>query len=119
MAVKVVNNTARVINNVENYCGLAIRWTLEDIYANATPVTPMNKGDLRARVLRTMEGNLKGAITWQSSYAGVQELGHRRGKNGTIYFRNYTTPGTGPHYAENAVKNSVDNFPQYLEKASI
>lgn len=31
-------------------------------------------------------------------YAKVQEDGHRGG----VYFKHYTTPGTGPHFLENA-----------------
>lgn len=119
MSVKITDNTARVENEVGNGMGLAIRWMLEDIYVNATPPTPMRTGDLRKRVLRRMDGNFRGAITWDSSYAAVQEQGYRNSKNGRVYFKNYTTPDTGAHYAENAVKKVADKLPEYLEKAGV
>lgn len=119
MSVQFLDNTDRVKNAIEDAIGLSIRWSLEDIYAEATPKTPMNKGDLRTRVLRTMESNSKGVIAWNSNYAGVQEQGYRRSTNGIVHFRNYTTPGTGPHYAENAIKKIVDRFPEYLERTKI
>lgn len=120
MAVQVTNNSPQVENNIDNGIGLAIRFMLEDIYKEATPSTPMNTGDLRTRVLRTMEGNSKGVISWNSSYAEVQEKGYRDTKTGKrVYFKHYTTPNTGPHYASNAVKDIVENLPDYLEKANI
>lgn len=119
MSVRLTDNSSRVKNTTEEGLGLAIRFMLEDIYAEATPHTPMKTGDLRARVLRTMEGNTKGIITWDSDYAGVQERGYRRGKNGIVHFRHYTTSNTGPHYASDAVEDIVERLPEYIEKADI
>lgn len=116
MTVKFTSNIPRVKNATENDIGLAIRMMLEEIYLKSTPKTPKDKEDLRKRVLRTMQGNLKGTITWDSSYAAVQEQGFRRSKNGIVYFRNYTTHGTGPHYANNAVKEIMGKLPEYIEK---
>lgn len=119
MSVTIQDNTASVKNDIETGIGLAIRLLLEDIFVEATPVTPMEKGDLRKRVLRKMEGNRKGSITWESSYAGVQEQGFRRTANGIVFFRNYTTPGTGPHYARDSVENIMTRLPEYLEKVGL
>lgn len=119
MSVTIQDNTVSVKNDVETGMGLAIRLLLEDIFVEATPVTPMEKGDLRKRVLRKMEGNRKGSITWESSYAGVQEQGFRRTANGIVFFRNYTTPGTGPHYARDSVENIMARLPEYLEKVGL
>jgi len=41
------------------------------------------------------------------AYGAVQERGYREGPNGRIYFKHYTTPGTGAHYLENAGKAAV------------
>lgn len=41
------------------------------------------------------------------AYGAVQERGYREGKNGRVYFRHYTTAGTGPHYLQNAGKAAV------------
>lgn len=119
MSVEIKSNTLAVKNNIDTGVGLAIRWMLDDIYVSATPYTPRKTGDLRQRVLRKMEGNNKGVITWESSYAGVQEQGYRRSANGIVFFRNYTTSNTGAHYAKDAVVDIVSQLPQYIDRAGI
>lgn len=119
MAVKIENNSARIENQMSTGTGLAIRLMLEDIYKDSTPNTPMKSGDLRLKVTRTMEGDNRGVIEWSSGYAQVQEQGYRNSKKGRVYFRNYTTPGTGPHYAKNAVDLAVANLPSYLEQVGL
>lgn len=49
-------------------------------------------------------------------YAGAQEAGYRTGKNGErIVFKNYSTPGTGPHYLKNSGETVVKKgIKQYL-----
>lgn len=120
MPVKMNDNSLRALSDVENGVGLAIRMLLDDIYVEATPVTPRKTGDLRHRVLRQMEGNFKGSITWATPYAAVQEQGYRTTKDGhRIYFRHYTTPGTGPKYAQNSVESRMANLPDYLDKVGL
>lgn len=118
MGVQVSDNTAYAKNDIQSGIGLAIRLMLEDIHQEANPNTPMKTGDLRARVLKQMDGN-KGTITWESNYAEVQEKGYRNGANGRVYFHNYTTPGTGPQYAANSVAKVIENLPDYLERAGL
>lgn len=119
MAVQKTDNTLSVVNQIDNGIGLTIRMMLEDIYAGATPYTPRKTGDLRNRVLRQMDGNYRGTITWETPYAGVQEQGFRQGKNGIIPFVHYTTPNTGPNYARDAVIDTAVRLPEYLDKVGI
>lgn len=119
MTVKIENNTARVENQMSTGTGLAIRLMLEDIYKDSTPTTPMKSGDLRLKVTRQLEGDKRGVIEWSSAYAQVQEQGYRNSRNGRVYFRKYTTAGTGPHYAKNAVDLAVSNLPYYLEQVGL
>lgn len=119
MPATITDNTANVKFQLENGLGLAIRMMLDDVYVSANPNTPQKYGDLRARVIRKMESNTRGAIQWQSNYAEVQEKGYRQTKDGRIIqFRNYTTPGTGPHYAQNAVEQ-LESLPVYLQKVGL
>lgn len=76
------------------------------VLKESKPVTPKDKGNLGRDVLRTVNG-LHGVIEWRKTYASYQERGMRA--DGSRKVRNYTTPGTGPHFAENAVMKIVDN----------
>lgn len=118
MSVQINDNTSYVKNDMESGVGLAIRLMLEDIHQLANPNTPMKTGDLRARVRKQMDAN-KGTITWESSYAEVQEKGYRNSQNGRVYFHNYTTPGTGPQYAANSVAKVIADLPEYLERVGL
>ena len=64
----------------------------------STPKTPKKTGELRRGVVKQVLG-LKGTIKWGKNYAVYQE---------TKQFRNYTTPGTGPDFALDAVKKGVN-----------
>lgn len=88
---------------------------LDDMDRIAKPNTPHDKGNLSRDVLKTV-GNGKGKIQWRKVYAQVQERGVIRGSK----IRHYTTPGTGPHFAENAAKE-VDRkgAGYYLSKAGL
>lgn len=70
---------------------------LEEIDKESKPRTPRKIGDLRNRTIKVVQG-MKGSIHWKVPYAARQE---------NTQFRNYTTPGTGPHFAENAVRSVV------------
>ena len=53
---------------------------------------------------------LKGKIVWGKNYAIYQE---------SKQYRNYTTPGTGPHFAENSVKEVVRNSESIAKKVGL
>lgn len=101
MSVKIKDNTGLIILDTERKASLALRYMLEDIHQIANPVTPKDKGYLRSNVLKTVLG-LKGSIKWGQQYASRLE---------TKKFINYTTAGTGPHYAEKSVQ-TVSKSPQ-------
>lgn len=93
MSVKINDLTTQIILEVTRNSSLALRYMTDEIQQIAEPKTPKNKGDLRRNVLKTVNG-LSAKIKWAQKYASIQE-----GKK----FQRYTTSGTGPHYAENAV----------------
>lgn len=102
MSVKVKDNTALIALQTARNASLGLRYLTDEIQTLAEPNTPKNKGDLRRNVLKTVTG-LSAKIKWAQKYASRQEGGKG--------IRNYTTSGTGPHFAETAV-NRATNSPQ-------
>ena len=88
---------------------IALRYMLQDIHRTADPITPKDTGDLRMNVLKEVAGT-QGKITWKQQYAIYQ---------GRKQFRNYTTPGTGPHFDIVAINKVVPNFKTYLQKSRL
>lgn len=86
-----------------------MRFMLDDIDRISAPKTPKRLGDLRRNKLKQVLG-LHATIQWRQQYAAVQE---------DKQHQNYTTPGTGPHYAENAVKEVVSNAGKYFRRAGL
>lgn len=112
MAVKFRNNTAKLKTKIENNTAVMIRLMLRDIHAQAEPNTPMKTGNLRAQVVEQALGK-SGYIQWNAEYATYQE----DGSQGKPW--NYTTQGTGPHFAENAVNDVVGQLDRYARKSNL
>lgn len=102
MAYKITDNTSKIINDKRQKSSIFLRTFAERVVLTSTPKTPRKSGRLRADVLKQVLG-LNGKIVWGKNYAARQE---------TTQFRNYTTPGTGPHYAEDAVNKVVKDTAQ-------
>lgn len=104
--VKIRNNSKTVNRAMNSKCKMASRLILEDIHRTANKTTPYKAGDLREQVSKRIEGS-DGVIEWRQPYAAYQERGSRA--DGSHQVRNYTTPGTGPHFAAKAVEEVVNN----------
>lgn len=109
MSVRYTDNTAKINSDTVKGANLALRFMLDDIDKNAFRITPKKEGNLRRDILKSVLGT-RGSIVWGKRYAIYQEK---------IQYANYTTPGTGPHYAEKSVKKVVDNYKEYFKKANI
>jgi len=109
MSVKIKDNTTRIILDTQRSASLAIRYMLDDIHQIANPKTPRKFGNLRGNVRKAVIG-LKGTITWGQNYAIYQE--YKR-------FVNYSTGGTGPHFAENSVEAVMRNPQSAMKKARL
>lgn len=109
MSAKYTDNTVKIKIDTSQGASLAIRYMLEDIQRTSEPRTPKKEGSLRRNTRISVQG-LRGSVAWLSNYAIYQE---------TKQFQNYTTAGTGPHFAENAVKKIVENANTYFEKARL
>lgn len=116
MSVVYQSNSARTENNISNKLGLMCRLLVEDVYRNSLKTTPMKYGDLRKTVNRRIENN-RGIIEWTAPYAAYQERGMRA--DGSHVVRNYTTPGTGKHYAKDAVIETLEKIGDYARKAGL
>lgn len=86
---------------------LGLRLLGEEVFKLADPKTPRRYGNLRRdKVLQVL--GLTAILRWDKKYAAAQE---------DIQHRNYTTPGTGPHYAENAVKQALTRADRIFKQA--
>lgn len=109
MSVEINDNTVTYKNQMSLNANLALRFITDAIQQTANPKTPKRLGNLRNDTVKQVVG-LHGTIEWRKRYAGYQE---------TKQYKHYTTPGTGPHYAENAVKTVANDSDQYFRKAGL
>jgi minor capsid protein len=128
------SNMAQVKSEHKNKVGLALRFALEGIHRESTANTPMKSGQLRSDVKKSVTGN-RGKIVWGKRYAAAQDAGQMTVKKtrtfktsdgkwltlkpGVYKFKNYTTPGTGKGFAENAAKKEGGNPRKYLRMAGL
>lgn len=91
------------VTRVKQGAASGMRQMLEDIHRTSRPITPMKTGELRGDVKKNVSKRgsdvVVGEIEWARPYAWYQERGYTSGP-----IRNYTTPGTGAHFAETSVK---------------
>lgn len=113
MAYRQTDNTDQIISEHRNKKGLALRFMLDAIHRESRPNTPMLTGQLRGDVTKRVMGET-GSIKWGKKYAWYQERGYTSGP-----VRRYTTPGTGAHFAENAVKTVTKDGRKYFKQAGL
>lgn len=109
MSVKTTHYTQQIYKDIRQKASIFLRLMSENIVNESTPNTPKKTNRLRLDVLKQTLG-LSGKIVWAKKYASIQE---------NKQHKNYTTPGTGPHYALNAVKSSVAKTRQIAKNAGL
>jgi hypothetical protein len=102
MSATIRDNTPFVLNYINIRGSIFLRNMMDEIERESDPKTPKKSGRLRMDKIKQVLG-LRGKMAWGKDYAAVQELGRRKGSRP---FSNYTTAGTGAHYAENAMKKT-------------
>ncbi len=107
--VKITDNTSKVMADITVKANIFLRLMADEVVKISTPRTPKDTNRLRSDILKQVLG-LKGKVKWQKNYAAFQE---------TKQFKNYTTPGTGPHYAEDAVHKAVKSTSTIARKAGL
>lgn len=110
------DNTQPIFGTTQQKASIFLRIIAEHIVDTSRPGTPKERGNLRQDVLKTVNG-LKGKIEWRKVYAEYQERGAR--KDGSHRVKNYSTPGTGPHFAENAVKQGAGSAVNFMKQANL
>lgn len=103
------DRTAEVKQTVHRRGGLMLRLMLDGIEKEADPNTPKDTADLRLNKVKQVLG-LKAVIQWRQKYAAIQEK---------TQFQNYTTPGTGPHFASKGGKKVSTQLPKYAREANL
>lgn len=111
MGVKVTDNHPLIKIKHDRGVNLSLRMAMDDIDREAFSKTPKDKGELRKNLKKQVSGK-RGTIEWTSNYAAYQERGYSSGP-----IRNYTTSGTGAHFAENAVRKVSSKYPDVYFKA--
>lgn len=116
MSVRVIDNTPGIENTITQKANIFLRIFAEEVVNIARPKTPKKDNFLAKDVIKQVLA-LNGKIIWDKSYASYQERG--MSKDGTRKVRNYTTPGTEPHYALNAVNEALGRQSDLMRKAGI
>lgn len=106
MGVKITDNSDLAKFKVESDVMIINRLIIEDIHYRSSPVTPMKTGNLRLKVDKVTDGK-QSIIRWLSPYSSRQE---------NVYFKHYTTPGTGPHFARDSVRDTMNNLDEQIRK---
>lgn len=109
MGVKIIDNSVKINRNASIKANVFLRQTANNIKKISLPKTPKKTGELRRSILIQILG-LKGKIRWVKNYARFLE---------DKQFKNYTTPGTGPNFAENAVKKAIKDTPVTARRSGL
>lgn len=81
---------------------------------NVVSLTPMKSGALRRSIITLASGN-QANVSWRSRYAVVQNSPESYG----LTYRNYTTPGTGSHFANKAYARTNAEMPAVLRELGL
>ena len=106
MSVRVTDNTNLIDFLVNTRVFTTNRLLLEEAHMISLHRTPMKTGALRTMVQKAIDGTV-GHIQWNAPYAIYQEENQ---------FKNYTTPGTGPHFAESSMQGAMDKLQDIWEQ---
>lgn len=106
---------------------------LKHYKANVVNLTPKKRGGLRRSIITRQLAN-RAEISWRAPYAVQQNQGYhtvlsKRVVNidgsfvtlhpGRYYYHNYTTPGTGPHFANIAFQKTNNEMPAVMKELGL
>ena len=106
---KVTDNTKNIYNQLQVKSSIFLRNMADEFIKISTPLTPKKTGRLRMDVVKQVLG-LKGKIKWGKNYGKYQE---------TKQFKNYTTAGTGPHFAESGASGCVKKTAEVAKRSGL
>ena len=100
---------------------------------NVVSITPAKSNQLRRSIITQQLGNTA-EISWRSAYAGAQNQGYHTVASmrvinidgrfvtlmpGIYRYKNYTTPGTGPHFANIAYQKTISEMPPIIRELGL
>jgi hypothetical protein len=107
MSVKYTDNTSQIMARIRRGTNIGLRQVAEEIFRVADPKTPKKHGNLRRdKIIRVL--GLQAILQWDKKYAALQE---------DTQYRHYTTEGTGPYFAANAVREVIPRSGRILKRA--
>jgi hypothetical protein len=109
---KVVNRLPEFGRVSKNVLSDALDEAAKDVLIDARNRAPFRKGALRRESVMSVVSTHKRRVSFWVEYARFQEFGG----DGRRRVRNYTTPGTGAHFLQNAGEKAVANFARTLAK---
>lgn len=113
--MRIVSNKAELVAMMSNRAIYANWLWAHDVKRDSLRQTPLKSHQLRASIKLSSQGTTQ-RIKWDQPYAQYQERGMRH--DGTHVVRHYTTAGTGPGFAKNAIKRSLKKMPSYYAQAA-
>lgn len=117
--MRVVSNKNEAMAVMTNRAVYAQYLLAHAIKRDSLKATPLKTHQLRASIKLSSsveDYKVKQTIKWDQPYASYQERGMRR--DGSHKIKHYTTAGTGPWYAKNAVKRGMKNLNSCWVEAS-
>lgn len=113
--VQIEDNSDEVINRINKSMDLALGLMARAVEGASRPKTPRDRGDLRREVSAKKVKQGQYEVVWNKEYAQAQEAGVINGSK----IRNYTTPGTGPGFAEYGIRKVTADAERYLRQAGV
>lgn len=107
--MQIKDNTGQINGSLQQKASIFLRTMADELVSISKPKTPKKSGRLRMDILKQVLG-LKGKVVWGKGYAIYQE---------TKQFRNYTTPGTGPKFAEKSAKELPNRTNNVAKKVGL
>lgn len=119
--MKFDDKTMEFINQNTELMDKALGRMAQDIVVIAKIRMPYKGGDLQRNTAPERMDELKHRVVVNSEYGAVQEKGQRMSGPGapTKKFKNYTTPGTGPHFLRDAGNQVTKDAMNYLKQAAL
>lgn len=107
MSVKNFDYTPQLLAKQRRGFSLGLHMMGAETFRLADPRTPRKFGPLRRNKTLQVLG-LRAILSWNVKYAARQE---------DVQYRRYTTAGTGPHFAENAVHEAMKRSGRIFKQA--
>lgn len=116
MKVRVEDHSKEFGSEVERKVDDALKQMATDITTLAkVKKVPVKSSVLQGRIKPVHIGKLNYEVEANAPYARAQEFGSRTTKSGKeVVFRNFSKPGTGPHYLRDSGDTVAKLFTQYL-----